>query len=328
MMQIVLSAMQTRRLLRLTMVGVIGLSGLCVPHEVLAFAEWRQPERTKSGKVDLRPRFVVGQEVRLKLATEEMTKTTLGGEASLNQDSASSREMVVSLRCTGKQDQNSTVEMKIESLRATMSGAGIGGLDGSFDSSKPASKDGEGTLGQALRPLVGQVFVLVFDQNGNITSVKGNEKVDGSAMGGFAGQLGTMSGVQMLLSPITTPGKSSGEAAVGQIWTTRDVIDSPFGRLKMVTDYKLASHIGALAEVPIKGTLSLDSEGGGQGEALGVKLKKSEYSGKMKWDTDRGMIQSMDVSQSIAIEATPGGQSVQFVQTNTTRITRLSSTTK
>ncbi len=293
-----------------------------------AHAALIEPDRSKTGKVDLRPRFTVGQDVRLKLSTEEVTKTTLAGETGLNQDSSSSREMVVSLRCTGKQEANSVVEMKIESLRATMQGAGIEGTDGSFDSSKPTSKDGEGMLGQALRPLVGQVFVLVFDKDGNITSVKGNEKLGGSAMGGIAGQLGSMSGVQMLLSPITTPGKSSGEASVGQTWTTHDVIDSPFGRLKMLTDYKLASHSGGVADVPIKGTLELDSESGGLGQALAVKLKKSEYSGRMKWDTERGMIQSMDVSQAIGIEATPGGQLVQFAQTNTTKIQRLTGTTK
>lgn len=288
-----------------------------------------QPGERKAGKVDLRPRFTVGQEVRLKLATEETTKTTLAGEAGLNQDSASSREMVVSLRCTGKQEENSIVDMKIESLRATMKGAGIEGADGAFDSATPASKDGENPLAGALRPLVGQTFTLVFDKDGNITSVKGTEKIGGSGMGGIAGQLGSMSGVQMLLSPITTPGKSSGEAAVGQTWTTRDVIDSPFGRLKMTTDYKLASHMAGVAEVPIKGVLALDSEGSaGLGDALAVKLKKSEYAGKMRWDTDRGMIQSMDVNQSIAIEAAPGGQKVEFVQTNTTKITRLTGTGK
>jgi hypothetical protein len=283
-----------------------------------------QPEKSKGAKVDLRPRFAVGQEVRLRLSTEEVTKTTLAGESGLNQDSSSSREMVISLKCTGKEEKNSIVEMKIESLKATMKGAGIDGADGSFDSTAPMSKDGQNPLAGALRPLVGQAFTLVFDADGNITSVKGNEKLGGSAIGGMAGQLGSMSGVQMLLSPITTPGKSSGEASVGQTWTTRDVIDSPFGRLNMTTDYKLASHMGNVADVPIKGTLVLDSESGGLGQGLGVKLKKSDYSGRMKWDTDRGMIQSMDVSQSIALEASPGGQSVSFTQTNSTKITRLS----
>lgn len=287
-----------------------------------------QPERGRSAKVDLRPRFKVGEDVRLRLSTQEMTKTSLAGESGLNQDSSSSREMVISLRCTGKEEKNSIVEMKIESLKASLKGAGIDGADGTFDSTSPASKDAQNPLAGALRPLVGQSFTLVFDANGNITSVKGTEKVGDSAMGGVAGQLGSVSGVQMLLSPITTPGKSSGEATVGQTWTTRDVIDSPFGRLNMTTDYKLASHVGNVADVPIQGKLVLDSESGEMGQSLGVKLKKSDYSGRMKWDTDRGMIQTMEVNQSIVLEASPGGQSVSFTQTNNTKITRLTAGSK
>ncbi len=285
-------------------------------------------DRGSGAKIDLRPRFKVGEDVRLRLLTQEVTKTTLTGESGLNQDSSSSREMVISLRCIKKEEKNSIVEMKIESLKASLKGAGIEGSDGTFDSTAPASKDAQNPMAEALRPLVGQAFTLVFDSDGNITSVKGNEKLGGSAMGGMAGQLGSMSGVQLLLSPITTPGKSSGEAAVGQTWTTRDSIDSPFGRLNMTTDYKLASHVGNVADVPIQGKLSLDSESGEMAQALGVKLKKSEYSGRMKWDTDRGMIQTMDVNQSIALEASPGGQSVSFTQTNTTKITRLSAGSK
>ena len=94
-----------------------------------------------------------------------------------------------------------------------------------------------------------------------------------------------------------------------------------FGRLKIETNYTLASVRGGMAEVPIKGTISLDSEGSAL--AIPVKLKDSKYSGKFKWDTEDGMIDSMDVDQSLALDANISGMSTSFTQTTRTKITRV-----
>ncbi len=270
--------------------------------------------------IDLRPKYTVGKETRLKLSTDEISKTSIAGEAGLDSSSESKREMVIVLKCTAKTESGSTVEMRIESLKMSMSG---GIAEGEFDSSKPPAKDGDNPIAAALRPMVGVPMIMDVDNDGNIRSITGNDKMQPAGpAAGMASQLTSFSGMQMLLSPITTVSKSKGEAKVGEKWTTTDMLDTQgFGRLKIETNYTLASVRGGMAEVPIQGSIALDSEGSAL--AIPVKLKDSKYTGKFKWNTEDGMIDSMDVDQSLALDVNVAGMSTSVTQTTRTKVSRV-----
>jgi hypothetical protein len=166
-------------------------------------------------------------------------------------------------------------------------------------------------------------MTLDIDPDGNVRSIKGNDKAQ--AAGAAAGQFTTVSGIQMLMSPMTSVTKSKGEAKIGEQWTTADIMDAGIGKVKIQTLYTLAGLRGGNAEIPIKGTITLDSEAAGLpgADAGPIKLKDSKYTGKLLWNTKDGMVESLDLEQSLSLEMGTAGANAQFVQQTKTKISRV-----
>ncbi len=190
-------------------------------------------------------------------------------------------------------ETGSTVEMQYESLRVKIR---AGELEVDFDSTKP-SKDNP--YDAVLRPLVGLKQVLVFDADGNITSVTS----DGSG-GGLsslvAGQFSAADVAKGIFGPITGVRKGDGRVAVGDSWTNEDVIAGGMGTSKIATTNTLESYRGGKANISIKGSMLLDGSGSG-GLPL-VNIKDSTLRGKAVWDVEAGMLESMQHDQTLMVE--------------------------
>jgi len=247
----------------------------------------RENAGDKSNRIDLRPKFKVGQSVRFK-----MTMKSDSGE-----EGGQSMEQEIVLKMTtrsGDVEKGSTVEMLYESLKFKLN---AGDMDVSFDSTKP---DKNNPYDSILRPLVGLKMNVVFDTDGNITSVSGDES-GGGLSGMVAGQFSGADVARGVFGPIAGTRKGDGHAAVGESWTNEDVISGGLGSTQVKTTNTLESVKGGRANISIKGSVLLD--GSGSTGLPMVNIKDSTLKGKAVWDVEAGMLESMTQEQTLSIEA-------------------------
>lgn len=220
-----------------------------------------------------------------------------------------------------------TVELVYESVKIALESGDMkmeydsaaGGAAGAAKS-KPAKKsdglDDQDLLKPIFDKIVGTTMTLVFDENGEITEVRGGEQLN---------MLGSMSGVAnpggggafdpksmgSLFGPIGGSKGGMGQRKVGETWTNTDALNvGPLGEFVMKTRHTLRSHSGGKAEVQIDGKAEAKSEGDAAMSPDRTKLKNSLYKGKYVWDTKKGQLQSMELEQSVeiggAVEAKSG----------------------
>lgn len=226
--------------------------------------------------------------------------------------------------------KNATVELVYDSIKVSMEGP-EGKLD--FDSaaspansgakpsgkspsrSSPGSNDHQAQASSLAR-VVGSTLTLSIDKDGNITRVTGGEGLVPSTPGDPAGSLVTPGGVKELWGPIFTMRKASGTASVGEKWKTTDTLDaSPIGRFSITTESVLRSMSGPTANVEFKGTIvpAVESSAG----LIGFQVKDSTHEGSYGWDTQRGMLGTLDMRQVVEIEG--GTQGFRFNSKSTTK---------
>lgn len=303
---------------------------------------------------DLRPKFEKGQETRYRMdiASEGVTESP-DPEADPLADpkgtpsapgKANDRKGMGTIRVTQKMTQSlglrfrvvnvdapktATVELIYDSLRVSMDGP-EGKLD--FDSdakpapgARPAGKKpaapspgaaADSSPAANLSRVVGSTLTLTIDKDGNITKVSGGEGLVPSTPGDPSSTLVTPAGVKELWGPIFTMRKASGSASVGEKWKTTDTMDaSPLGRFSITTESVLKSMSGPTASVDFKGTITpaVESAGG----LMGFQVKDSTHDGSYRWDTGRGMLQSLDMTQVVEVEG--GAQGFRFSSKSTTK---------
>jgi hypothetical protein len=248
-----------------------------------------QPAAKPAGKIDLRPKFKVGQETRLQMDLDVNGKqsTPSAGEAGLIQQKVGG---TLRLKCRDTNPETgSTLEMQFESLKIKATTA-AGNID--FDSSKPADPDD--MTGEAIRSMMMTMLTVKMDPSGNITSVDGGA---GGALG-----LGGPDMIKDLLKnsfgPISTSSKGSGRYSIGETWKNEDVINGGQGTIRTTTINKLKSMSGPMANIDITGSVTLDPSSASQG----ISIKDSSIRGEAKWDTEAGMLDSMNMAQHYSVE--------------------------
>jgi hypothetical protein len=265
-----------------------------------------------SGGVDLRPRFKVGQETRLQMDMDVNGKqsTPSAGEGGLMQQKVGG---TLRLKCRETNPETgSTLEMQFESLKIKAT-TPVGAID--FDSSKPA--DPEDMTGDAIRSMMMTMLTVKMDPSGNITSVDG----------GAGGAMGLMGGPDMIkdllknsFGPISTTSKGSGRYNIGDTWKNEDVINGGLGTMRTTTINKLRSMTGAIANIDITGSVTLDPSSASQG----ITIKDSSIRGDAKWDTEAGMLDSMNMTQHYSVEQRQAqGAPVRTTQDVQMKVTRL-----
>ncbi len=269
-------------------------------------------------EVDLRPRFVQGQQTRFKM---EMTNTSEpvhgagsapttkgptgstprkpGGAAQPASDQSQSKvEMVLSLKVQSvSAGHEATVALVFDSLKMSTTNQD---QKVEFDSTKPPTTD-EDLVGALLRPLVGSTMTLKVDPAGNITSITGGEAFSGLGQFVGGGQGGDLFG------PLFSAKKGTGRVHVGESWEDEDTIDnSLLGRFKMLTRHTLRSAAANEAKVDMTGHIVPGSEAPGVGAG---QIKDSSFTGSYAWDTERGMLKRMDSTMKVRMEqATENGR--------------------
>jgi hypothetical protein len=309
--------------------------------------------------IDLRPKFKVGQEFRLKMGnTSESTTTMPGlfedpdgkplpggpntpapnskpGKEEENK-SKTTQEFVLVFRPTAVSEEGeATVEVVFESIKMKIESDW---MTDEFDSTKPpkpAPKKpadplsefaGTPPLEQALRPLVGDVLKLTVDKNGNVTKVEGGEKF--AALFGEAGGMpgapgGNGGGAKGLFGGIFTVDKTRPTARVGDTWTTRDKIDLALtGPLEMSTTYTVREARGGKATIGIKG--SMQSGTAAPQPGVPFKLNAVTHEGSYVWNTEDGFVESLTSTQTLDAELKLGagkaGKSTAVQKTTVTRV--------
>lgn len=318
----------------------------------------RDPAPKSDTRIDLRPKFERGQQIKFKLEVSNTSqqpavdidvlddpdskpppgKTTsrpgsparpakpatpaAPGKTSQDKLETNKSKMEFGLLMMVKEVDSqgtATVDMTFTTIKAWLDGP-LGKEE--FDSTKPRPKkkpDDIDVIGTVMGPLVGSTFTMKVDRSGNISSVTGG---DGFAMlGQVTPGSGGAGSLPQVFGPIFTSRKGDGFATVGQSWENADALDSGLmGKFKMTTRHTLSSASGGLAKLDMRGRIEAGSQAPGSST---FQLKDSTYSGKYEWDYNAGMLRKMDTTMVIKVEHSLQGQPVEVTNESVTKLTRV-----
>lgn len=274
------------------------------------------PQSQEGRKINLRPRFTKGQELRYTMRLDASTKLT-GEEAPAgNQRIEQDIGLVLKVRDVNG-ETGASVDLVYESLRFKLT-QGDTVMD--FDSTKPARKDDP--TDAMLRPIVGLTLELKIDKDGNITSVSGGEKLAAGPGAMLANNFTGADVIRSLMGRVMTLRRGAGEASVGESWTDEDVIASMMGDMKITTTTTLKSMNGATAVLGLRGVFGLTPAGGTTG-LPSIAVKDSTYTGEAQWNTETGTLVSMTTRQTIAVEQALGDKTLRSTNELTTTVRRV-----
>jgi hypothetical protein len=311
---------------RTSILAALGLAAL-LASPTIAQSTPRPKDRSQrpsptGALIDLRPRFTVGQEVRLNMDIATKRSGTAptpspdpdGLDLKGDGDGDLSVGMTLSLRCTAADPQEGyTLSMKIDTFRisGTMNGEPM-----NWDSKKQGQDE---ALDAALGGITGVTIPVTMDKNGNISEVGGGLAGIGGAMGG---KLGGGDLFKSLFGPLTSRSSNTGEARVGDKWSNDDTMQAGLGTVKVRTDNTLKSANSSMAVIATKGTFSLDPQTSQQG----IRLREGKLEGETKWNTADHMIESMNMKQKVVLEKRdPKGPTQTSTQTMDVKVSRVRS---
>ena len=284
-------------------------------------ARTEEPSKGRGAVINLRPKFKVGQVIRLKMDMRSSGKQTTASTPGLPATDASqsmSQEITLSLKVKETDPAAGTkLDLVYDSFKISMKTPD--GQDVTFDTS---SKKKDDPLADLLAPLAGLTMAVTMDKDGNITSVDSGEGGDLSSMLGGAGGLSQFTGadvVKNLFGPVMTTRKGAGEARVGESWTNDDVIDAPWGKMKLSTTQTLASHRGSLATIDLRGKFDLMPT---SSTSPAPTIRDSLYTGKTLWNTETGMLDEMTMKQHLVVDQGQKGRSTHDMDVKVVRLSK------
>lgn len=292
----------------------------------------RQPE-----EVDLRPRYVAGQQVRYTMETSSRANLTCEEVPEMNGKQAMSQALGLTLRVLETNSDGTTLELVYDSVRIKYESE-----DGSaeFDSAAPprspgsrppqADPDLSAALEAMVRGMVGAKLKIQTDTAGNIVSVSGDGGIS-SAARSFMQSAGK--GVPGMPASIPSGGdtarwliggtRGTGRARVGETWTNEDTLGgTPLGDFRMTTRHTLRSHAAGTAKVAFAGRAEAASAAGTP-SLLGFQLKGCTHEGSYDWDTARGMLSKMDTDMRVSLEGSMTGVELKHESVNTVKVRRV-----
>ncbi|MCC6228324.1 MAG: hypothetical protein IT432_03760 [Phycisphaerales bacterium] len=302
-------------------------------------------------EVDLRPKFEQGQVARYSLEQNSTSKTTADRDKTKNTATQMDQTIWISMR-TMQVDESGVATVEVTYERVSLS-IDSDDFKGSYDTARPAAttpspsspatrspatpttpsrpapppkqnpdeRENAEMLALVVRPMLDSKLTLKIDPAGNIISATGGAELSPSALIGVDGLKSLPSRSNAgLLGPIFTAKKSSGRARIGESWTNEDTLDaSALGSMKMRTTHTLRSASGGVANIDVAGLIDKTSES----TSGPVQIKDSSFAGRYKWDTAKGQLDSMDISQSVSMDVSIEGLLLSSTQKARTRLTRL-----
>lgn len=305
-----------------------------------ATPEQKTGDEIPAGAFDLRPKFELGKNRRIRLSldsreTKPDPAALIDNKAPQQDEMKTKQDFVLVFKPTKpREDGNSQVDIVFESIRSHVEGPGV---SDSFDSKTPAKKpapkkksdplNGLGeppTLEETLRPLVGETLTVLFDPDGNVLQVRGGEKFVRALNPMAPEEMMQMGGDQkmreLFKSIVSTPGKRY--AKPGEHWSSDTSLDLfPVGGSRLHTDYQLTKVQASRGRIEFDGKLvpaSDPSPGSG-----GLKLSKAEYSGFTDWDQEDGFLRSSQANQQLDAELKIGEQTISLKQSQKMTVERL-----
>lgn len=305
--------MKTRALLIALVVAAAPAAVFAWPTPVVS----AQPDGGAKKKVDLRPKFKKGDKHRFNFKLDQKTTQDLPEVGKSEQAVTQDFDLSLTVK-ESDPEKGATLELKYERIKMSLGGDVFGDL--SFDSSKPVADDANNPAAAIFRPIVGVTLTVETDPNGMITKVSGGESL---GMTGAAGMAGAFTGADLIKNmwgPILSGNRGGAEAAVGESWTNDTEIASPMGKVRLKITSTLKSHTGGKAAIDMDGSFVLD---GSSAAVPGITVKDSGLSGRAVWDTELGIVSTIDMTQKLKTERSAGGQTVSTVIDSTSKVTRL-----
>lgn len=246
-------------------------------------------------RIDLHPRFTVGQENRFQVVMHSRTQTQFLDTPRVRLQEYGQR-MRVRRKVLEAGPSGATIEVVYEAVAVTLV---AGNKTITFDSEGINGAEPEEVLGPTTRNAINRPFIVKVDADGQVLSISGNEQ-DGTKMA--AANLIDTDILTKSLAPIYGLGKLPEPIAIGQEWSeSRKAKPDPSGVFTTTVKSKLASITGARATIDLSGQLTLErSDKAREGHA---ELTGQSVEGGQVWNIFEGIIDRSFFQQTMKIEA-------------------------
>lgn len=244
-------------------------------------------------KVDLKPKFEVGQEIKYVLTQDSQGVMKRGDQ---EMKAAQKQNMTVSRKVATVDEKGATVELKV--LRVEMTSDTPGGKV-EFDSEKPADQDAGNMIAAQWRPVIGQTYTVHLALDGEIT------KVDVPA------GLPVMNNAEAIKSSFNAlfRVRQGGEmTAVGETWKqTENIPTSPgMGALTNDAELTLKSLKEENAVVSFASKVAFK-----EGQAPpGMEIKEGSVNGDITWNVKQGTLVKLEGKQRMNLVNGEAGMEV------------------
>ncbi len=246
-------------------------------------------------RINLRPRYTVGQENRFQVVMHSRTQTQFLDTPRVRLQEYEQR-MRVRRKVLEVGPSGATIEVTYEAVVVTLV---AGNKTITYDSEGINGAEPEEVLGPTTRNAINRPFTVKVDADGNVLSVSGNEQ-DGTKMA--AASLIDSEILTRSLGPIYGLGKVPEPIAIGQEWTeSRASKPDLSGVFTTTIKSTLASVTGARATIDLSGGLALEpSQKAVEGHA---QLTGQSVAGVRVWNIFEGVIDRAVYQQTMKIEA-------------------------
>lgn len=292
-------------------------------------------------QVDLRPRYVSGQQVRYTMETVSRSELKCEEVPEMDGKQSMAQTIGLTLKVVEAGSDGATLQLIYDTVKVKFDSE-----DGAaeFDSAapapsrqqnkRPAQPQADPELSKMLeslvRGMVGAKLEIKTDAAGNIVSVSGDGGISSasrsfmqSAGQNIPGLPGALPSGGEMAKWLVRGTHSTGLASVGESWTNEDSLGgTPLGDFKMTTRHTLQSHAGGTAKVAFTGRAEAASAAGAP-SALGFQLKGCSHDGSYDWDTARGMLSKMDADMRVSLEGALTGMNIKHESVNTVKVRRI-----
>lgn len=290
--------------------------GVCAGSAVSATGAEGTRWIAQAEKVDLKPKFKAGQKSTYRFEQSSTVVQTVPGMAEgMKQDiiqnfDAEMRVMSVS------EDGTATLEIEYKSMKLGMTSP-MGSME--YDSAKPGPDDATNPIAGAVKPIIGMVVTAKVDKSGQVTETSADMSKLAGPAAQMAKQMVSAEQIKSMFGRIIALKEGPTEVAVGESWTTEDVVTQNRMKMKVKMDKKLEKVSGADATISMKGTMTTEKDEKDPQAAMAPDVTDAKIEGSAVWDTEAGAVKSIESTQTLKLKSQMGDQDVKTVS----KITRL-----
>lgn len=269
---------------------------------------------------ELRWKFQAGEEYVATIDQRSEVTSTISGTASV-MTSDTGMQLVWKVESVDDHG-NATIRQRFDRLRMTLEMPKAGPI--SYDSAKADESRGDAkTIADAVQPLLEASVAITLSPRGEITDVA----IDDSIQQAVA-KLSNAKGLQSLLSKegLTNVLKQSlvvlpeGEVQPESTWKKSTELDTPFGKMKHVSNYKLLESEGRSADIA-RIELSAMLEPDAASAKAKSRLKSQQQTGLILFDKAAGRLKSATVDQEIVTETSLKDTTIQVQLVSSLKVT-------